>query len=115
MKRIDSAVQAYQENLRTYIQEEIQINGGSFQRWYDDLLPFRKYIEKNFVLMRLGKEMYVYRPRVNKYRDYIDHHIISYLAPLDYKRIGWNCKNQTPCEQIGEVSSYLTDGGGGDL
>jgi len=111
MKRIESAVQAYQDKLRLYIEEELRLNGGSYKKWYDDLAPFRKYIRNRYVWMRVGKEMYAYRPYKNKYGDCIDHHIVSYLAPLDYYRRGWNGIRMRPFEQIRKVSDYLTGGG----
>lgn len=111
MKRIDSAVHAYQERLRVFLKEELQTNGGSYQKWYDDLAPFREYITQTYVRLKLGKELYWYKGKKNKYGDVIDHHIVSYLSPLEVKRIGWNGELLRPYEQIEKTAKYLSGGG----
>lgn len=111
MKRIDSAVKTYQEDLRKYLHEELLANGGSYEKWYDDLEQFREFIKTEYVWLRLGKEMYAYQPRENQYGDKIDHHIVSYLAPLDYTRIGFNGQHLKPYEQVEKASQYVNGKG----
>ena len=111
MKRIDSAIHLYRDNLRSYLIEELQANGGSYQKWYEDLAPFREYIVQNYVRLKLGKELYWFKGKKNEYGDVLDHHIISYLAPLEYERIGWNGKKRKPYEQVCRVADYVTGEG----
>lgn len=111
MSIIAKAIKEYQENLRQYLTEELANNGGSYLKWYEGLAPFREYIVHNYIRLKLGKELYWFKGKKNKYGDVIDHHIVSYLAPLEFERIGWSGKKCKPYEQISKVSQYVTGGG----
>ena len=81
--------------------KEITTN-GSYLEWYKALVDFRRYIESRYLLFKFGQK---YRHKFLKTEsgDIVDHHIISYLAPLDFKRIGWNGERLTPVEQVASI------------
>ena len=85
--------------------KEITTN-GSYLEWYKALVDFRRYIESRYLLFKFGQK---YRHKFLKTEsgDIVDHHIISYLAPLDFKRIGWNGERLTPVEQVASIARYF--------
>ncbi len=79
---------------------------GEYQKWYDDLSNFRKCVYNKYVDKHIDD---VYRQifMVGKNGDFIDHHTLSYLSPLFFKRSGWDGKFINDYEQIVLLSNWL--------
>lgn len=94
-----------QQQLHVLYKEE-QRTGG-YEKWYKQLAQFQKTIYKQYI--KFGIPGKIYRPQitVTNTGDVIDHHIISYLAPLTFQRIGWNGKRLFPYEQIAQLSEFF--------
>ena len=84
---------------------ETDIN-GNYEDWYEALRDFRKYIYSRHIKYHFG-EKYRYKVIKTPSGDVIDHHIMSYFAPLNFKRTGWDNKILTPVEQIAAISEYF--------
>lgn len=99
------AVKESKKNLRERLEEEERANGG-YENWYKKLETFRDsltpYILKNFRRKKFCTNMVT-----TAGGDRIDHHIVSYFAPLEYWRIGWNGKRRTASEQINCFGEYM--------
>lgn len=79
---------------------------------FDEVNPeekevFERFLQK-FAMYGFGERLYrlKYNPPL-KSGDVIDHHIIGYLAPLDFKRIGWGGRYAAPGEQIIRFADYF--------
>lgn len=106
MKSKETEIKKFAEKQITYLCEEERINGG-YSEWYDALKSFRKHIRKKYISFGISNmyfPKYVYQEESG---DIIDHHSISYLAPLDFTRIGWNGLRTTPQEHVCKLSEYF--------
>lgn len=101
------------ESIEKHRQEQLQVlndeclSNGSYEQWYRDLEPFRRYMQKRYICFHLGKRLYKNRYVETGEGDLLDHHTISYLAPLDYKNIGWGSRSLYAYEQIKGISDYF--------
>ena len=100
-------IEKHKEILLERFRHEQEIN-GCYEEWYSDLDQFRDSL-KRFYTCKFGEQMYrMDNPEfVLPTGDHIDHHIIGYLAPLDFKRIGWNGILRSPDEQIVMLNNFL--------
>lgn len=105
------AVNKYKKELKALLLREIDSN-GSYSEWYDDLTDFRNYMIRHYIKFHIRDALFSPRRTSNQYGDIIDHHSVSYLAPLDFTRIGWNGKRITPLQQIKKLSDWIVSGGG---
>lgn len=105
MKTRDIEIKRHAQKQLEYLRRGEEINGG-YSEWYDSLKPFRKHICEKYIKYGIPN---MYFPKYVKLEsgDVIDHHIISYLAPLDYTRIGWNGLRISPQEHILKLSEYF--------
>lgn len=68
---------------------------------------FRRFL-KEYAEYGYGERLYRLKSNLpTETGDRIDHHIIGYLAPLDFKRIGWGGRYATPSEQIIRFADYF--------
>lgn len=68
---------------------------------------FRRFL-REFATYGFGEKLY--RLKTNsptQSGDIIDHHIIGYLVPLNFKRIGWGGRYAAPSEQIIRFADYF--------
>ena len=66
----------------------------NYNQWYDSFKSFRKSLEKLYVKIgSINGKMYRTRVVTLPSGDVIDHHIISYLSPLNICCKGWGGKN----------------------
>ena len=96
-------------NLMLYA-SEISVCG------YDEISATDEAVFKRFLreFATYGYGEKLYRLKANpptKTGDVIDHHIIGYLAPLDFKRIGWGGRYATPGEQLIRFADYFNKRG----
>lgn len=110
MKTNTSGLQQYRNRLISYLDRENLIN-GSYQEWYDALADFRRYMKRRYVKNMFGPNLYAYRLVTNQYGDQLDHHTISYQAPLSFTRIGWSHKTLTPVQQLRQIADWMEVGG----
>ena len=87
------------------LNDEINLN-GNYQEWHNSLSDFRSYIQSKYIKFKIGRRSRNKNTFTNS-GDIIDHHIISYLAPLDFKRKGWGGKILRPSEQVIMLADYL--------
>ena len=106
------AIDEYRKRLKACLDAEVAANGGSYRKWHDDLSGFRDYMMRRYIRRRFGRELYWHRFVQGAAGDLLDHHTVSYFAPLEFKRIGWGGRLLTPQEQVGMLSDCLTRGGG---
>lgn len=106
MERIENQVEQYRKEQIQTLKEEC-LSNGSYEKWYQELEPFRRYIQKRYIRFHFGKKLYWNRYVENRQGDILDHHTISYLAPLDYKNIGWGSQHLYAHEQIKGISDYF--------
>ena len=78
--------EAFRKKQLDTLDEEIKRN-GSYVEWYKALSGFRKYIAQKYSLFKFGQHCR-YRVQTTESGNIVDYHIISYFAPLDFKRIG---------------------------
>lgn len=76
--------------LRELRQEESVFK--SYKDWQDSLKDFREAVYRKYIKYKTPWNTYRVKKCFTISKHYIDHHILSYLAPLDYKRIGWGGK-----------------------
>ena len=110
METIEEQVEQYRKEQIHILKDECLYN-GSYEKWYRDLEPFRRYIQKRYIRFHFGKKLYKNRFVENGQGDILDHHTISYLAPLDYKNIGWGRRRLYAHEQLKGISDYFTKRG----
>ncbi|MBQ7594225.1 MAG: hypothetical protein IJU48_07715, partial [Synergistaceae bacterium] len=87
------------------LNKEININ-GNYQEWYEALADFRRLIQSKYIIFKIGRR-YRHKITLTSSGDLIDHHIISYLAPLDFKRRGWGNRILRSSEQVIMLANYL--------
>lgn len=102
---IGGAAEDIKKNLMLYA-SEVSVCG------FDEVNPEEKEVFERFLreFATYGFGERLYRLKYNpplKSGDIIDHHIIGYLAPLDFKRIGWGGRYATPGEQIIRFADYF--------
>lgn len=106
MEQIKEQIKKHRKEQLQVFKDECLSNGG-YEQWYQELEPFRRYIQKRYIRFHIGKKMYKNRYVENENGDILDHHMISYLAPLDYKNIGWNNRFLYAYEQMKGISDYF--------
>ena len=89
------------------LEKENNIN-GSYDEWYEGLSDFRKGIYHRYIKYSLGQK-YRYMRTVEPSGEVIDHHIMSYFAPLNFTRKGWGNKELSPVEQILTISRHFQE------
>ena len=101
-----NAVENYQNAQIEELLSEEKENGG-YDNWYNGLKPFREYIRKKYIkfdlLGKIFKCKFVRLPS----GDLIDHHVLSYLSPMTFTRIGWNEKRLYPHEHLKQISDFF--------
>ena len=92
------------------ISNEELLNSG-FQIWYHKFDELRKQIINRYVRINILNK--TFKPRVVELKsgNIIDHHILSYISPLEFKRIGWCGKRLAPHEHMKQISDYFTSRG----
>jgi len=107
LKINNAAVQDFQKiQIEKLVSEEKENNG--YDNWYQELKPFREYIRKRYIKFDLfGKS---FRSKIVNLPsgDIIDGHIISYLSPMDFTRIGWNNMRLYPHEHLKLISEFFS-------
>lgn len=93
-----------------YLTREENIAGG-YEKWYTDLKFFRQFIKKQYIQWNICNK--VYRPRyiTTSFGDKIDHHVLAYLSPLSFTRVGWNGERLSPAEHLKKISDFFTGKG----
>ena len=106
MEQIKEQIDKHRKEQMQIFKDECLLN-GTYKQWHQELEPFRKYIQKRYIRFHIGKRLYKNRYVETEYGDILDHHMISYLAPLDYKNIGWDNRFLHAYEQIKRISDYF--------
>ena len=109
MKINTASVEEQRTALLENLRKEEELNGG-YQKWYSDLESFRRSL-RPYYSYSIGRKIYRTKETTISSGDIIDHHIISYLAPLNYRRRGWGGKYRTPSEQIIMLGEFLNNKG----
>lgn len=98
------------EMLMQYFYSEQNITGG-FEKRYEELYSFRSelavYLDKN----EYGTPENYMEPKITILNSghILDHHILGYFAPMDFKRIGFNNILRTPVEQLLLLNQQLKE------
>lgn len=82
---------------------------GGYEEWYNSLEEFRRQL--GFLLKKTDNDRYDWKYTWLESGDLIDHHVLGYYAPLDFKRIGFNAEKRTPSEQIEALVGQLKQKG----
>ncbi len=61
---------------------------GSYEEQYERLQAYRKAFKKRHTDMRSPWNTYRIVRERNSEGDKLDHHLLAYLAPLDFRRVG---------------------------
>lgn len=110
METMQRAVRDFQERQRAVLSSELEAV-GSYGAWYDALSGFRKFVRAKYMRCRFW-QLYCVNDKVpNRFGDVLDHHTVGYLAPLEFKRIGWNGEWLSPVEQVVKLSEWFASGG----
>lgn len=73
----------------------------------DEEEVFKRFL-REFATYGFGEKLYRLKSNPpTETGDIIDHHIIGYLAPMDFKRIGWGGRYATPSEQIIRFADFF--------
>lgn len=100
----------FQEQQLAILQDE-ENSAGGYDNWYNKLKPFRDYIKKKYIKFSIFSRIYRNKNTILEDGNIIDHHIISYLAPMSLSRIGWNREHLTAAEQVSKLSNYFANKG----
>ena len=105
-----SEIKREQRALLSALIEEEQRHGG-YERWYNHCRVMRKEIMSKYISYYTPWNTYRWKVVKNYHGHYIDHHILSYLAPLDFHGIGWGNYMLRPFEQIFNLDRYFKEHG----
>lgn len=101
-------IQEFKEKQLGILADEKRLADG-FKNWFDSLEEFRNHIKQKYIRMNFFDRVYKPRFVTMPTGDLIDHHSLSYLAPLDFTRIGWNGERLAPYEHMKKISNFFTD------
>lgn len=87
-----------------------ELSHGSYSLWYDELANFRKEITSKFKKKWTFGLNYVTETKI-KTGDKLDHHLLGYLAPLDFTRIGFNNIRMNPSQQLIDLNNQFKQRG----
>ena len=99
-------IKKYRDRQLGVLEQEKESN-KNYRQWHNELEDFRNYILSKYIARQYGRWMYQSKNLILPSRDTVDHHVISYLAPLNFKRTGWGGDKITPSEQMSQLSDYF--------
>lgn len=82
---------------------------GGYDEWWNEYDDFRKSIGA-YTKLIFGATYKIF-PTILEDGNLIDHHIISYLAPMSFKAKGWNGMYLTPSEHLSLFANYFIEKG----
>lgn len=80
---------------------------GGYDRKYDALCLFRKALKDSYAEGDIESDTLAPRITVLKNGHILDHHVLGYLAPMEFKRLGFGDVHRTPAEQIIALEGQL--------
>lgn len=89
------------ENKRVIQQLADEEQGmGGYDRKYEELYLFRKVLKDHYVEGDIEADTLTPQITVLENGHILDHHVLGYLAPMEFKRVGFGDVYRTPVEQI---------------
>lgn len=104
MKKNADVIEEYKSNIIKRLEHE-KVNMGGYYEWWKSLEGFRNSISRYASHVINGG--YRVHPIVLEDGNLVDHHIISYFAPLEFKARGWGGKMLTPAQHIREFADFF--------
>ncbi len=101
-----SEIEKCKDEFLQKICEEVE-KYGDFMEWYNKHSDLRTRIKKKYIKFRSPFGTYRRLSNFDSHGKYIDHHILSYLIPMDYVRIGWGGQCLHDYEQITLLAKWF--------
>lgn len=102
----DNRIYSIRQKNITTIEAEVE-KYGDFEGWYEKHSDLRKRIEKKYIRFRSPYGTYRRLLGADTHGRFVDHHILSYLTPENYVRIGWGGRLLHDFEQIDLLAKFF--------